>query len=134
MMVSTCISACPSNASCRALSPESARSQAARTQRRKSVTTVSLRHPAVCSRPATPLFCRVLFFQRALKPLTKKFIIVLWWSALRLMGVLIGNGLLCVHEGLAPPPPLSRVGLEKPPKPPPSVPSPEARGTRHALD
>jgi thiol-disulfide isomerase/thioredoxin len=66
--------------------------------------------------------------------MTKKIIISLAVIAALVMGVLYGKGLLSVHQGIAPPPSLSALVLEKTPKTAPNVHFADAMGGRHALD
>ena len=53
--------------------------------------------------------------------MTKKIIISLAVIVALAMGILYGKGLLSVHQGIAPPPSLAVLALEKAPKPAPAV-------------
>jgi len=65
--------------------------------------------------------------------MTKKIIISLAVIMAVAIGILYGKGLLSVHQGIAPPPSLAVLVLEKAPKSAPAVTFTDGMGGRHAL-
>jgi thiol-disulfide isomerase/thioredoxin len=65
--------------------------------------------------------------------MTKKIIISLAVIVALALGILYARGLLSVHQGIAPPPQLAALVLEKSPQAAPDVAFTDAAGTRHAL-
>jgi thiol-disulfide isomerase/thioredoxin len=65
--------------------------------------------------------------------MTKKIVIVLAAIVAIAFGVLYGNRLLSVHQGMEPPPSLAALKLEKPPQSAPDVAFADGAGARHAL-
>ena len=65
--------------------------------------------------------------------MAKKIIITLAVIVAAALGILYARGLLSVHQGLAPPPSLAALTLEKSPQTAPDVAFTDAAGTRHAL-
>lgn len=66
--------------------------------------------------------------------MTKKIVISLAVIVALAFGILYARGLLSVHQGMAPPPALAVLKLEKTPKAAPKVTLTDAAGGRHALD
>jgi len=65
--------------------------------------------------------------------MAKKIIITLAVIVALALGILYARGLLSVHQGLAPPPQLAALTLEKTPQAAPDVAFADAAGARHAL-